>query len=260
MNRRIKNSLYAFGIVFLASAGCDNSEDFARVEDGSANSNRQPQVKQFGTMREVMREGKTEARIRLADVLATPNAMAVGALEGLHGEVTIVDGEVWVSRVGRDGELQVTGPEASDADSASLLTLGHIAKWHGTTIESAVSGRELEVLIEQVAKTAGIDTRKPFPFRIEGKLTRIEFHVINGYCPIATDPATEEKKPWRWSSSEPVNVVIVGFYAPNAVATMTHHGTSIHAHAIATVNGRRLNGHVDSVVVEPGMTLFVPEP
>jgi len=33
----------------------------------------------------------------------------------------------------------------------------------------------------------------------------------------------------------------------------------VHAHGIVTVDGRKLIGHVDSVTVEPGATLFVPK-
>ncbi len=73
-------------------------------------------------MREVMRDGHTEPRIRLAEVVARPNAHAVGALSGLSGEVTIVDGDVWVARVAGNG-IQVTGPTLAEGDEAALLTL-----------------------------------------------------------------------------------------------------------------------------------------
>ncbi|HIE99662.1 MAG TPA: hypothetical protein EYQ63_22340 [Fuerstia sp.] len=245
------------GILLLSTAGYGTSQSTPVTQEVAGVSSRQT-VEQFGGMREVMREGKTKSRIRLIDAIATPHTFAVGALEGLSGEVTIVDGNVWVSRVSVDGELEVNGPEPAEEDSATLLTLGHVSRWHRTTIETAASGNDLESLIEQFARTKGLDTSKPFPFRIAGELVKIDLHVINGYCPIATDPSTKEKKPWRWANSETVNVDLTGFYAPNSVAVMTHHGTSIHAHAIVMVDDTRIMGHVDGVTVEPGMTLFVP--
>jgi len=39
---------------------------------------------------------------------------------------------------------------------------------------------------------------------------------------------------------------------------MTHHGTSIHAHAVLTIDGNTVTWHVDQVSVTPGMTLRVP--
>ena len=259
MSKSNSVNLIFMGIVLLLSVGCGTSQNAPNSNNVAAVTDNKLQVEHFGAMREVMREGKTKARIRLVDAVATPHAFAVGALEGLAGEVTIVDGNVWVSRVTADGELRVTGPEPNENDSATLLTLGHVSKWHRTTIETAIAGVELESLIEQFANSKGIDTKKPFPFRIEGTLSKMDLHVINGYCPIATDPAMQDRKPWRRSNIEPTTVTIVGFYAPNAVAVMTHHGTSIHAHAIARADGKQIMGHVDNVTVEPGMTLFVPE-
>lgn len=217
----------------------------------------QPIVTQFGEMRAVMREGHTEARISLADAVARPHAIAVGALEGLGGEVTIVDGDVWVARVGEAG-IQMTGPNPVDGDQASLLTLAHVDQWRTCTIETATQGSDLEALIKRMALENGIDATMPFPFVIEGRSADMNIHVINGYCPVATDPATVDAQPWRWASSQPVDVVIVGFFAPNAAGVMTHHGTAVHAHAVLSTGGKTITGHVDQVSVTRGMILRVP--
>jgi len=208
-------------------------------------------VEQFGAMREVMRGGQTEPRISLAEIVSQPHAVAVGALEGLGGEITIVDGDVWVSRV-VDGDLQVTGPEPIADDQATLLTLTHVAKWKSITIETAVEGSELESLIEETAREQGVDTTKPFPFVIEGTMTDVRLHVINGYCPIATDPATMDAEPWHWSSEESVGGMIVGFYAPDSAGVMTHHGTSIHAHGIFHDGDSLVVGHMDGFIAVNG--------
>ena len=42
-----------------------------------------PRLQQFGGMREVMRDGHTEPRVRLADLTLAPATIGVGALEGL---------------------------------------------------------------------------------------------------------------------------------------------------------------------------------
>ncbi|VAX41155.1 hypothetical protein MNBD_PLANCTO03-1320, partial [hydrothermal vent metagenome] len=233
----------------LCVAGCDTPPTASPSQDTA-----RPAVEQFGAMRAVMRQGQTESRISLAEAVAAPHAFAVGALEGLAGEIMIVDSEVWVSRPTDDG-LEVTGPALIADDQATLLTLTHVANWHSVPIETAAEGDALESLIEQTAKAQGIDTTEPFPFLLEGRLTSLDIHVINGYCPIATDPATIDAQPWHLANTQPVDVVIVGFYAPDAAGVMTHHGTSVHAHAVLTIDGTTLTGHVDRFAVEPGMTL-----
>ena len=133
-------------------AGCTNSEnqsgDHQDIDKPLVSS-----VQHFGPMREVMREGETQARVRLSDAIAKPHAFAVGALERLAGEVTIIDSDVWVSRVASDGTLSVTGPQPADDDAATLMSISYVAKWHAIKIESACAGNELESLIEEFAVT-----------------------------------------------------------------------------------------------------------
>lgn len=208
-------------------------------------------------MRPVMRQGHTEPRISIQDAIAQPHAFAVGAIEGLAGEIAIIDGDVWVARP-EGGQLQVTGPKAVSGDQATLLTLAYVDQWQSFPIDTAVQGDDLESLIMHTADANGIDTTKPFPFVIKGKLTDIDLHVINGYCPIATDPSTVDAQPWKLANTKQTEAVIVGFFAQNAAGVLTHHGTAIHAHAIITSKGETITGHIDRVVVEPGMTLRLP--
>jgi acetolactate decarboxylase len=229
-------------VLLLAHASCTSS---------------QPVVEQFGAMRPVMRGGETQGRVSLIDATAAGHAIGVGAMEGLKGEITIVDGNVWVSRPDGNG-LKMTGPRAFRGDQATLLTLAHVDAWASRPVTSQLQGAALEAMIEQVARDEGVDTTKPFPFVIEGHLNDLDLHVINGYCPIATDPSTVDAQPWHWSCPSSRSVIIVGFYATNAAGVMTHHGSSIHAHAITTLNGETITGHIDAVTVEPGMTIAVP--
>jgi acetolactate decarboxylase len=215
------------------------------------------EVEQVGAMREVMREGHTEPRIRLADAVARPNAYAVGALAGLNGEITIADGDVWVARVAGDG-IQVTGPTLVEGDEATLLAVSHVAQWVQVGIGSTLEGAQLEAFIEHAARDRGLDLARPFPFVIEGDATEVDLHVVNGYCPDARDPATIDTEPWRWSLDRSSRILLVGFYAPDAAGVMTHHGTSLHVHAIMQREGGTITGHVDRFAVEPGMTLRVP--
>lgn len=192
------------------------------------------------------------------DAVSTPNAIAIGAMEGLAGEVTIYDGNVWVATP--SGEtIVVTGPLPRTDANATLLTLAYVNAWTETPITEQAEGAALEALIKRAATAQGLDTSKPFPFAIKGNLQTLDLHVINGYCPHATDPATQSAQPWQWSSETPSEVVIVGFYAENAAGLMTHHGTNVHAHAILDVDGTTITGHIDHVIVEPGMTLRLPE-
>lgn len=206
-------------------------------------------------MREVMRDGQTGPRVDLAGVSGRPDAYAVGALEGLRGEVTIHGGTIWITRVEGGAPHAARGP---GGDQATLLTVARVRDWESVEITEPIEGPALERFIEQAAAASGIDTSVPFPFVLTGDADELAIHVINGFCPHAVDPKTLDAEPWRWSGDPGVEVTIVGFYAPASAGVMTHHGTAIHAHAIVTVDGRELGAHLDGMRTGRGMTLTVP--
>src|SRR4051812_1453629 len=53
-------------------------------------------VETWGTLREALHDGHDEARVALAEV-AERGVYAIGALAGLRGEISVEDGEVWVT-------------------------------------------------------------------------------------------------------------------------------------------------------------------
>lgn len=215
-------------------------------------------VQQHGGMREVMREGRTEPRVDLAEI-AGPGVMGVGALAGLAGEVTILDGEVWVARVDGD-EVRTSGPSPVPGDRATLLTVATVPHWQQVecAMSGPVTGSALERLVERTALEQGIDAGRPFPFVIEGVVEHLEIHCVNGFCPHASGTLPAGREPWRWTSDRPVPARIVGFYAPDAPGVMTHHGTEIHVHALLDDAGRVWTGHIDAVTLRPGASLRLP--
>lgn len=209
-------------------------------------------------MRPVMREGSTEARTALRD-WAEPHAVAVGAIEGLDGEITVVDGGVWVSRV-RHGGVVTSGPAVAAEDQATLLTAMRVARWRSFRLDEGATGPELEGLIERAAAQQGIDTSRPFPFVIQGEAASLDMHVINGFCPLSGAEAAADREPWRLALAEATPATIVGFFARDSEGVLTHHGTAMHAHALLARDGGWTTGHVDSIAIEAGATLRVPEP
>ena len=213
-----------------------------------------PSVQQYGAMREVLREGRTQPRIALQDVTCQPGAIAVGALAGLGGEITIVNGKTWVAR-SNGGGVEVTGPTTSLDDQATLLTTSHVASWINVPLPNGGGGRRLEDMVAEVALKHGIDATKPFPFIIDGRFIELDIHVIAGSCPIA-NPNGEP--PWRYAATAPVAGLLVGFHALNQNGVMTHHGSNVHVHAIIGDQDDIVTGHVDHVIVEPGAVLRLP--
>lgn len=247
----MKHHHFVTGLVSLLSvlgAGCAGS------------GGRQPEVRQYGRMHDVLSGGADKAvqLVSLADALKKPHACAVGALANLEGEITIVDGSAWVARPAGAG-LRIDGPSATSKDGAALLLLSHVAEWDRFTIEKGLAGDALDAFIADKARGAGLDTAQPFAFVIEGSVTDLQLHVLNGMCPMKPGVSLAEgEKPWQHQIGRPQKATVVGFYAADSVGNMTHPGTSIHAHAILDVNGQSVTGHIERISVAAGAVLRIP--
>lgn len=229
-----------FVLLTLAAGGCSTPQQPVTVE-------------QYGSMKEVLRQGHTEARVRLSEICASDNSVAVGALEGLRGEITVIGGEAWIARA-PEVEAVVGERTRSSSESATLLVTAEVTAWQRVLI-TKVSGSELDAVVLSHARAAGVDVSKPFPFVIEGEFADIHLHVIRGGCPIANP---DGPKPAR-VHKEMARGRIVGFYAHNSSGDLTHHTSDVHAHII--LDGESLiSGHIDTIRVRPGNTLRLPQP
>jgi len=223
-------------VLFLVTAACSTPPRVAA-----------PKVQTWGSMREVLREGRSEGRIMLAGV-AGPNAIGVGALAGLAGEVTIVDGRVLVATA--DSPAKAGAPPTKKAvrdtvegEQASLLLLAEVKHWQTIPLLDCASYEELEVAIATQLRERGHVLTDPIPVRVRGLAKQLELHVIAGACPIATP---DGPAPWRYAGAGG-EMELIGFYVEGAAGRLTHHNHSSHLHAIA--EGGQLMGHLDAIAL-----------
>jgi len=211
-----------------------------------------------GALREMMHMGKIQRRVDLAPMVGSTGLYGLGALEELSGEVTIWDGEMWISKP--DGQGAAThGQVPQTSDGATLLVSTTVKAWQERPIAEAVPFAQLDAFIEAQAKAAGIDTSEAFPFRIESSPSRLDWHVIDG-SKIPKDSHGHEvhMRTAVRGTLKPGAVEILGFYSPKHHAIFTHHDTNTHAHVIARDQG--ITGHVDHVDLAAGGKLFLPAP
>lgn len=213
-----------------------------------------PALHQYGAMRPVMREGRTEPRVELSRY-ASRGYYGVGALSGLDGEVTIDDGAVWVTRVKGDG-IATTGPQAEPDAYATLLTVGRGQDWHQTTLAEASDGPAIEAAIATLAAEHSMPVEGPLLVAIESRAAEVGVHVVAGACPHATPDADA----WRLTLEGGAPIRIVGVFAAGRAGDLTHHGTRIHLHAIFDHEGRPATAHIDSLTLEPGALLQIAMP
>lgn len=215
----------------------------------------QGSVEGWGTLREALRDGQVQARVALGDV-ARPGTWAVGALEGLRGEITIADGEVWVSEGSAGGAVTARG--ATSSESATVLFAAEVASWREVVVAQDVGTSELDAYVEGQARAAGLDVSRPFPFVVEGELHHLRIHVIAGECPTrARMLGGEPAAPPFELHADATSGRLVGIHATNSSGVVCHMGSSTHVHALLEEQGG-LTGHVESVGLGEGAILKLP--
>ncbi len=209
-----------------------------------------------GALREIMHMGRTERRVDLAPLIGQTGTYGLGALEGLSGEVTLWDGQLWLSTPDGQGGA-VSGRHQTTTAGATLLVTSVVTAWVERSVTQPVPFDQLDVFIEREAQAAGVNVAEAFPFRIEGTPTRLDWHVIDG-SKIPSEAHGHEahmRTAVRGKlSGNPAR--IIGFYSPKHHAIFTHHDTNTHAHVISMAPA--VTGHVDHVDINEGARLFLP--
>jgi len=209
-----------------------------------------------GALREIMHMGRTERRVDLATMVGRSGLYGLGALEDLGGEVTVWDGQVWLSTPDGQGGA-VAGRHETTTGGATLLVTSEVTRWQARTILEAVPFEQLDAFIEGEARAAGVNVAEAFPFRIEGTPTRLDWHVIDGsrIPPDAHGHEAHIRTAVRGVlSGTPVQ--ILGFYSPKHHTIFTHHDTNTHAHVISETPA--VTGHIDHVDLPEGARLYLP--
>ncbi len=189
-----------------------------------------------------------------------PHFYGVGALEGLQGEITILDSAAIVTGVARDG---LPEPKEMTDVGATMLAGKSVETWAETTLEREVEVQEFDKTIEAMAATLDIDTAKPFVFLVEGELTDVRLHVINGACPIRArmkkENIDEDKLPFELETKT-LKGTLLGVYAADSVGKLTHPATSAHVHLVYTDDktGNHITGHIEQVGLAKGAVLKLP--
>jgi hypothetical protein len=199
-------------------------------------------------MREVLREGRSEGRVDLARA-SLPGALGVGALAGLAGEVTVLDGRVLVAiPTGSDG-LEVRG--AAHDERAALLILAQVERWAEVPLPDCASYEALEDAIASSLIARGHDLATPIPVRVRGLAERYSLHVVAGACPIARP----DGPPPRRREGVDARVELAGFFAEGAAGVLTHHERRTHLHLVAP----GVMGHLDQIRLRDVALLLPPD-
>jgi len=256
MSRR---SVVMSGLGWCACSACAAEGMGASANNASANEQTREEqgpgyrLRFIGAQRETIMNGKLAAAIDLRTLANAPHLYAIGPLEQLRGEVTIVDSRPSLARVNTAGAVAVS--ENYDA-GVPFLVWAEVGAWHDLPIPPDVrSFADLEAFVPRAAQSAGLDPQKPLPFMLRGHQKHIEFHVLNR---IGDPPHNMEqhKKIQATFELENVDAAIVGFHSTRHRGVFTPMDSAIHIHFQTPDN--RTSGHIQKLQLGTGLMLSLP--
>lgn len=219
-------------------------------------------IVQYGTMHEAIGQQHHLGRIRLSDIGVKEHFHGIGALEGLDGEVTIDDGMVHITSLDDAGNLHVI-EDAKGERQATMLVGGIVPSWSCVSVDSSVAPKAFDQFIADAAVQAGVDTDKPFMFKVEGTFSDARIHVIHGACPVHARmqkiELPQEKRPFENDMTQ-VTGKIIGVFAKDAVGKLTHPATSTHMHLLFTddQSGKLATAHIEKIGLAKGSAVSFP--
>ena len=208
-------------------------------------------VKVAGAMRNTMWNGKLNPVIELDTIMPRNGLYGLGPLSYLKGELMILDGTVYVSRVVSEDKMSVS---AEAGTGAPFFVYAHANAWTDISIPRDIT--DLTLLNKFMAEQARVFSG-PFVFRIVGEVNSAIIHVQN--LPEGSNVSSPEEAHQGQVDYEIKNerVEILGFYSEKHQGVFTHHDAFTHMHLITKDKSRM--GHLDQLELKKGTAvLYLP--
>ena len=206
----------------------------------------------IGEIKQVMREGRLEGAIHLDSIADKDHLYGMGPVEFLGGEILILDGSCFVSRLQPDSSV---GIEQHFDVRAPFFAYARVESWKEHPLPSHLSNmQELETYLDSISR----EHSEPFFFRLTGSVDEALVHIVNlpkGRELRSMKDAHEGRVQF---AMQDVQSEILGFFSRRHQSVFTHHDSYLHMHLIS--NDLKMMGHVDGLAFSPdSMRLYLAD-
>ena len=217
----------------------------------TVNMSQAQDVKTVSEMRKVMM-GEDLSTHLLWDSIPHNHLFGISPLGRIEGEITIIDGKFYSSKVNKKEEIVI---DTNWKTKAPFAVYAHVENWKSIEIQLFINNEnELQDAIEKIAKENGIDITKAFPFRIIGNFEKVDFHIISKPKKEKEHNHELHDKAKKRFSLTNTSGELLGFYSQNHIGVFTHKGHFIHTHFID--NQKKNMGHLDDIILKSNWFFF----
>lgn len=211
------------------------------------------QVEYVGALRAIMHQNDVTPKTFLDQLTPGDSLYGLGAVAYLKGEIIVLEGEPIVATADSSDSVTLSNDPKT---GACLMVATHVASWSEVAIPAEISTQAaLEDFIVGAADQWGVNTEKPFPFRLEGRFKSMDWHVIDWESGDTEHSHQKHIESGPHGTLSEVDATLLGFYSTKHTGVFTHYDSDVHMHMV--LQDRSLAGHVDGFI--PGeLTLFLP--
>jgi acetolactate decarboxylase len=209
------------------------------------------EVRVIGEMRRMFMAHDIGPNVALHDVLKQPHVYALGPLADLKGEITVVDGQAFASKM----EAKRATVTLDPAVKAIFLVYAFVPAWRSVSIPTnIISETDLASFLER-----SLPPNSRSAFLVHATALRARYHIQNfqGKAQDLTHEAHDNAKVFLDLSNTPVQ--LIGFFTnrENDGGSFVHQGQTTHIHLIS--DDHKSMGHLESVTLATGAKLFLPQ-
>lgn len=209
-----------------------------------------PDVKVVGAMKNVMWKGELEGSILLDTITNKKGLYGLGPESYLTGELLIVNGTSYLSKVSSDTTMTVT--PTYDV-SAPFFVYTNVTDWYEINLPASVKTiKDIEDFVSERTKEA----KRPFAIKLEGTVSKAEIHIQNLPRDTKVSSPQEAHQGQTNYTLQDEQVEIIGFFSTIHKGIFTHHDSNIHLHLITKDTSKM--GHLDNLEIDR-LTLFLPK-
>ena len=212
-------------------------------------------IEQFGSYNSLVFNGDQNEQITLSEYAKLKNFYALGVLEDVGGDLTIINSKVFNS----DMSNQLEDPVSPFDQKASFFVSSVVELWDTVSIKQTF--RDLDSIEDFILKSAeerDIDSDRPFPFVLHGVVKKLDWYSWESR-PSEEESALGESELNR-EGIEKIQgevVQVLGFFDKDNSREIGKGDDQTNMNFTAR-NGQ-LSGHVDDLIIDDKMILKLPK-
>ena len=202
-------------------------------------------VQWSGSLRAVLRENNVSSYFSLASLVGLPEVYGLGPVEGLRGELTLLNSVCFLSTVEEGRVVVRQGLEGG----ACFFVYAQVKSWREVSLpEDVTSDASLERFLSSF--------EGPMPFLLQGRARVLHAHVIYKTNDAPHNPAEHDRAKVH-AVYEEQEIECIGFYSRQHREVFTPPHRDIHIHFVS--RDKTLSGHVDRLEFSPSsLKLYLP--